>query len=57
MCVRELLIASQIIVFIMWRRVRDSNPRYALTYTPLAGARLQPLGQLSIGSGNSNLYA
>ena len=30
-----------------WRRGRDSNPRYALTYTPLAGARLQPLGHLS----------
>ena len=30
-----------------WRRARDSNPRWALTHTPLAGARLQPLGQLS----------
>ena len=26
------------------------------TYTPLAGARLQPLGQLSVRSGNSNRY-
>jgi hypothetical protein len=32
----------------IWRRARDSNPRWALTHTPLAGARLQPLGQLSI---------
>ena len=31
----------------VWRRARDSNPRWALTHTPLAGARLQPLGQLS----------
>ena len=33
--------------FLFWRRARDSNPRWALTHTPLAGARLQPLGQLS----------
>ena len=31
----------------IWRRARDSNPRWALTHTPLAGVRLQPLGQLS----------
>ena len=30
-----------------WRRARDSNPRYGSPYTPLAGVRLQPLGQLS----------
>ena len=30
-----------------WRRGRDSNPRYHLWYTPLAGERLQPLGHLS----------
>ena len=32
---------------IRWRRARDSNPRYGSPYTPLAGVRLQPLGQLS----------
>ena len=31
-----------------WRREWDSNPRYDLSYTPLAGERLQPLGHLSI---------
>ncbi len=31
----------------IWRRARDSNPRYGSPYTPLAGVRLQPLGQLS----------
>ena len=37
--------------FFIWRRGRDSNPRYAFcAYTPLAGARLRPLGHLS-GSG------
>src|SRR6476661_8132533 len=31
-----------------WRRERDSNPRYGFCpYTPLAGARLRPLGHLS----------
>ena len=30
-----------------WRRGRDSNPRYGLPYTPLAGERLRPLGHLS----------
>src|SRR6202035_943665 len=30
-----------------WRRERDSNPRRALTLTPLAGVRLRPLGHLS----------
>ena len=35
-----------------WRRERDSNPRYRFCpYTPLAGARLRPLGHLS---GNSD---
>ncbi len=29
------------------RRKRDSNPRWALTHTPLAGERLQPLGHFS----------
>ena len=32
----------------IWRRERDSNPRWAFyTHTPLAGERLQPLGHLS----------
>lgn len=30
-----------------WRRGWDSNPRYHLWYTPLAGERLRPLGHLS----------
>ncbi len=30
-----------------WRRGRDSNPRDSYPPTPLAGARLQPLGHLS----------
>lgn len=30
-----------------WRRRWDSNPRYHLWYTPLAGERLRPLGHLS----------
>ena len=30
-----------------WRRGRDSNPRSSCPLTPLAGARLQPLGHLS----------
>ena len=32
---------------LVWRRVRDSNPRNGFPLTPLAGERLQPLGQLS----------
>ncbi len=31
----------------IWRRVRDSNPRYGLAYTHFPGVLLQPLGQLS----------
>jgi hypothetical protein len=31
----------------IWRRGRDSNPRYGHPHTPLAGERLQPLGHLS----------
>ncbi len=31
----------------VWRRGRDSNPRYGLTYTHFPGVRLQPLGHLS----------
>jgi hypothetical protein len=34
---------------LLWRRERDSNPRWAFyTHTPLAGERLQPLGHLSV---------
>ncbi len=33
--------------FIIWRRERDSNPRYVFTYTRVPGVRLQPLGHLS----------
>ena len=31
----------------LWQRRRDSNPRNALTFTPLAGERLRPLGHVS----------
>ncbi len=31
----------------VWRRERDSNPRWGSAHTPLAGERLQPLGHLS----------
>ncbi len=31
----------------IWRRGRDSNPRYAQTYTHFPGVLLQPLGHLS----------
>jgi hypothetical protein len=37
-----------------WRRGWDSNPRWALTHTPLAGERLQPLGHLSAASEHSD---
>jgi hypothetical protein len=51
MDVVEIRITLFLYVFLRFqvtpRRGRDSNPRYALTYTPLAGARLQPLGHLS----------
>ncbi len=32
-----------------WRTGRDSNPRYAFTYTRVPGVRLKPLGHLSFG--------
>ncbi len=32
-----------------WRTGRDSNPRYAFTYTRVPGVRLKPLGHLSTG--------
>ncbi len=35
------------LIFQVWRRERDSNPRYGLTYTRFPGVRLQPLGHLS----------
>lgn len=31
-----------------WRTERDSNPRYAFTYTRFPGVHLQPLGHLSV---------
>ena len=31
-----------------WRTERDSNPRYAFTYTRVPGVRLKPLGHLSL---------
>lgn len=38
---------------IKWRTERDSNPRYAFTYTRVPGVRLKPLGHLSVRSGAS----
>ena len=34
-------------VFLEWRRGRDSNPRYELTYTHFPGVLLKPLRHLS----------
>ncbi len=34
-------------LFYVWRRERDSNPRYGLAYTHFPGVLLQPLGHLS----------
>ncbi len=34
---------------LMWRRERDSNPRYGFPYTHFPGVRLQPLGHPSAG--------
>ena len=31
----------------VWRRERDSNPRYGFPYTHFPGVLLQPLGHLS----------
>lgn len=37
-----------LIITAVWRRRRDSNPRWSYKpHTPLAGERLQPLGHLS----------
>ena len=46
-CAHKVSIMEPSHILFNWRRARDSNPRWALTHTPLAGARLQPLGQLS----------
>ena len=34
----------------MWRRGRDSNPRYGFPHTHFPGVRLQPLGHPSTGA-------
>ena len=34
----------------IWRRERDSNPRYGCPYTHFPGVRLQPLGHPSVGA-------
>jgi len=54
----------KVLVEFKWRTERDSNPRYALTYTHFPGVRLQPLGHLSVlsiapavGSGGSETSA
>ncbi len=36
-----------LLIFEIWRRERDSNPRYGFPYTRVPGVRLQPLGHLS----------
>ena len=38
----------------LWRRERDSNPRYRCRYTRFPGVRLRPLGHLS---GATGIYA
>ena len=43
------------IVMVFWRRGRDSNPRYGLTYTHFPGVRLQPLGHLSHSKTTKNV--
>ncbi len=40
-----------------WRTERDSNPRYAFTYTRVPGVRLQPLGHLSLAVRDPRLHA
>ncbi len=50
----SLLIRSQVLYPIelwarhVWRRGRDSNPRYTYAHNCLAGSPLQPLGHLSV---------
>src|SRR5580700_9775171 len=34
----------------IWRRGRDSNPRYGFPYSSFQDWRLQPLGHLSVGT-------
>jgi hypothetical protein len=46
-CRRRRLIQTDENLWHAWRRGRDSNPRKELPFTPLAGARLRPLGHLS----------
>ena len=46
--------------FFIWRRRRDSNPRYRSRYTPLAGERLRPLGHFSkfcLSTCSSTIYS
>ena len=38
---------EKLLTTVEWRRGRDSNPRDSYPPTPLAGARLRPLGHLS----------
>ena len=40
---------------LIWQRRRDSNPRNALTFTPLAGERLRPLGHVSAAAYTATL--
>ena len=46
----RLIIKNQSVKKNIWRTERDSNPRYAFTYTRVPGVRLQPLGHLSVGN-------
>ena len=36
--------------YLIWRRERDSNPRYGFPYTHFPGVRLQPLGHPSVAT-------
>ncbi len=48
--VAAVLISHILIANKNWRRGRDSNPRYGLTYTHFPGVLLKPLGHLSISN-------
>ena len=46
--VYEAILCTSVLVKDLWRRARDSNPRYGFPHNALAGRHLQPLGQLSV---------
>ena len=48
------IIGHKCLFFLMWRRERDSNPRYPFEYTRFPGVLLQPLGHLSRSTKRNN---